>query len=117
MADSSSPPILSGFSEIAAGYDAVICDVWGVLHNGRDAFLPAADAMRRFRAERGPVVLLSNAPRLADGVEYQFERIGVPFDFYDAIVTGGEAARAELVARTAGGDELNLFYLGPERDH
>jgi len=48
------------------------------------------------------VVLLSNAPRLADGVEYQFERIGVPFDFYDAIVTGGEAARADLVARTPG---------------
>jgi HAD superfamily hydrolase (TIGR01459 family) len=46
-----------------------------------------------------------------------FKPIGVPFDFYDAIVTGGEAARAELELRTAGGRELKLFYLGPERDH
>jgi HAD superfamily hydrolase (TIGR01459 family) len=111
------PPILAGFSEIAADYDVAICDVWGVIHNGRDAYLSAVDAMRRFRAERGPVVLLSNAPRLADGVEYLFRRVGVPFDFYDAIVTGGEAARAELAARTAGGRELSLFYLGPKRDH
>ncbi len=111
------PPILSGLSEIAADYDVAICDVWGVIHNGRDAFLSAVDAMRRFRAERGPVVLLSNAPRLADGVEYQFKRIGVPFDFYDAIVTGGEAARADLLARTQGGKALKLYYLGPKRDH
>ncbi|HYM18014.1 MAG TPA: TIGR01459 family HAD-type hydrolase [Micropepsaceae bacterium] len=111
------PPILSTLSEIAADYDAAICDVWGVIHNGRDAYFSAIEAMRRFRAERGPVILLSNAPRLADGVEYMFKRIGVPFDFYDAIVTGGEAARAELEARTAGGKELKLFYLGPERDH
>jgi HAD superfamily hydrolase (TIGR01459 family) len=111
------PPILAGLSEIAADYDVAICDVWGVIHNGRDAYLSAVEAMRRFRAERGPVVLLSNAPRLADGVEYFFRRVGVPFDFYDAIVTGGEAARAELEARTAGGRELSLFYLGPERDH
>src|SRR5258706_3962296 len=117
MTNAAQPPILSGLSEIADDYDVAICDVWGVIHNGRDAYLSAADAMRRFRVERGPVVLLSNAPRLADGVEYLFKRIGVPFDFYDAIVTGGAAAGAELVARTAGGKELSLFYLGPERDH
>jgi ribonucleotide monophosphatase NagD (HAD superfamily) len=87
------PPIITGLSEIAAGYDAAICDVWGVLHNGKQAYLRAADAMRRFRAERGPVVLLSNAPRLADGVEWLFDRVGLPKDFYDGIVTSGSAAR------------------------
>jgi ribonucleotide monophosphatase NagD (HAD superfamily) len=99
MADSSSPPILNGLSDIAGDYDAVICDVWGVLHNGRDSFLPAADAMRRFRKERGPVVLLSNAPRLADGVEGLFDRVGLPRDFYDGIVTSGLAARDDLLRR------------------
>jgi len=117
MADSSSPPILRGLSDIAGDYDAVICDVWGVLHNGREAFLPAADAMRRFRKERGPVVLLSNAPRLADGVEGLFDRVGLPRDFYDGIVTSGLAAREDLVRRTAHGGTLKLFYLGPPRDN
>ena len=117
MADSSSPPVLTGLSDIAPHYDAAICDVWGVLHNGRDAFLPAADAMRRFRKERGPVVLLSNAPRLADGVEGLFDRVGLPRDFYDGIMTSGLAARDDLLRRTAHGRTLPLFYLGPPRDN
>jgi HAD superfamily hydrolase (TIGR01459 family) len=116
MADLS-PPILSGLSDIAGSYDAAICDVWGVLHNGRDAFLPAAEAMRRFRKERGPVVLLSNAPRLANGVEGLFDRVGLPRDFYDGIMTSGLAAREDLIRRTAHGRTLALFYLGPPRDN
>jgi HAD superfamily hydrolase (TIGR01459 family) len=116
MADSSSPPRLRGLSDIAADYDAAICDVWGVLHNGREAFLPAAEAMRRFRSERGPVVLLSNAPRLADGVEGMFDRVGLPRDFYDGIVTSGLAARDDL-ARRSHARTLPLFYLGPPRDN
>jgi HAD superfamily hydrolase (TIGR01459 family) len=111
------PPLLNGLSEIASRYDGVICDVWGVLHNGREAYVPAAEAMRRFRAERGPVVLLSNAPRLADGVEAQFARVGLPRDFYDGIVTSGLAARDDLLRRSQSGNALKLFYLGPARDN
>src|SRR5579871_4074598 len=84
---------IDGFSEIAPQYDAVFCDVWGVVHDGVNAFHDAVAAIRRFRAERGPAVLLSNAPRLPDGVEAQFLRLGIPLDFYDGIVTSGSAAR------------------------
>jgi HAD superfamily hydrolase (TIGR01459 family) len=112
-----SPPCLAGLSRIASQYDAAICDVWGVLHNGREAFAPAIDAMRRFRSERGPVILLSNAPRPPEGVSAQFERLSMPLDFYDGIVTSGGEARADLKRRTAGGRELALFYLGPSRDN
>ena len=117
MSQPPNPPILDGLAEIAGDYDAAICDVWGVLHNGKEPYLPAADAMRRFRKERGPVILLSNAPRLADGVEAQFDRVGLQRDFYDGIVTSGLAARADLLFRTEGGRTLPLFYLGPPRDN
>jgi HAD superfamily hydrolase (TIGR01459 family) len=117
MNQSVSPPILRGFGEIARDYDAALCDVWGVLHNGVEAFWPAADAMRRFRKERGPVVLLSNAPRLADGVEALFDRLNMPRDFYDAVMTSGVAARADLELRTKGEQPLRVFYLGPPRDN
>ena len=110
-------PILGGLSEIASRYDAAICDVWGVVHNGREPFRSAIDAMRRFRAERGPVVLLSNAPRPEDGVKAMFDRLAIPHDFYDAIVTSGGEARADLMRRTENGGTLKLFYLGPPRDH
>jgi HAD superfamily hydrolase (TIGR01459 family) len=116
MSAASAPPILSGLSDIAGRYDGLISDVWGVVHNGREGYAAGIDAIRRFRASRGPVVLLSNAPRPPVGVETQFDRIGVPRDFYDAVVTSGGAARADLEQRTQGGRTLKVFYLGPNRD-
>lgn len=109
------PPILPGLSEIAARYDALICDVWGVLHDGQTARAPAVEALRRFRAERGPVVLLSNAPRPEKDLKEQFARFGVPEDCYDGIMTSGMAARADL-ERRAQGSRLAMLHLGPPRD-
>ncbi|HVP85254.1 MAG TPA: TIGR01459 family HAD-type hydrolase [Rhizomicrobium sp.] len=107
--------IISGLSDIAGEYDALVCDVWGVLHNGKEPFLAAADALRKFRADRGPVVLLSNAPRLVPTLMKQFETIGVPLDCFDAVVTSGVAARDDLLWRTRD-KTLAMLHLGPERD-
>lgn len=109
------PRMITGLAEIAADYDAAICDVWGVIHDGRRVHGPAVEALARFRRERGPVVLLSNAPRLPDDVFAQFARLGVPSGAYDALVTSGGAARDELMRRTAAGG-LAMLHLGPERD-
>src|SRR5579864_7855088 len=116
MANRSVPRVFGGLREIAGQYDAAMCDVWGVLHDGREAYQKAAEALRHFRRMRGPVVLLSNAPRLKDGVEAQFDRVGLKRDFYDAIVTSGFVARADLIRRSEN-CALNLFYLGPPRDN
>lgn len=108
-------PILSGLSEIASDYDALVCDVWGVLHDGKHAREPAVIALQNFRKTRGPVVLLSNAPRPAVEVEKMLARFGVPNDCYDSIMTSGVAARENLAAR-AHGHTLPMLHLGPERD-
>ena len=110
-----SPAILSGLHEIANDYDALVCDVWGVIHNGSQAHEPAIDALKRFRASHGPVVLLSNAPRPVAVLEEQFQKYGVPTDCYDAIMTSGVAARVDLAKRTENG-RLAIYHLGPERD-
>jgi len=111
----SSPRLIDGLSEIARDHDALICDIWGVVHDGHAPFPEAAEALRRFRQEHGKVILLSNAPRPPRSVEDQFRRIGVATDFYDAIVTSGGAVREYLVAR-AKLAPLSLYYLGPEQD-
>ena len=109
------PRLIGGLSEIAHRYDALICDVWGVLHDGHRAHRSAVEALRRFRGELGPVVLLSNAPRPVDVLEEQFARIGVPTDCYDAIVTSGVATRDALELR-ANNRRLAILHIGPERD-
>lgn len=108
--------LISGLSELASDYDALICDIWGVVHNGHAPFPAAAEALARFRQTRGPVVLLTNAPRTAQSVGAQFDAIGVPADCYDAIVTSGGAARDHLAARARAGGTVPLYYIGPERD-
>jgi len=110
-----SPTIISGLSEIAGDYDALICDVWGVVHDGVKPYWPAVEALRKFKTTRGRVVLLSNAPRPAAPIERQLAAIGVPADSYDAVVTSGAAAREDIAHRAAGGP-VAMMHLGPERD-
>jgi HAD superfamily hydrolase (TIGR01459 family) len=109
------PQLLTQFRDIAPEYDALICDIWGVLHNGATAFTAACDALKHFRTQHGRVILLTNAPRPAKDLEEQFRRFGVPLDCFDAIVTSGAAARDDLARRAANG-KLAVLHLGPERD-
>ena len=110
-------PILSGLSEIAQRYDALFCDIWGVLHNGREAYAGAVEALNRFRAERGPAILLTNAPRPITDIEEHLRKVGVPLDCYDAIISSGAAAREDLEWRLRSAKiPLPIFHMGPERD-
>lgn len=105
-------PIIPSITGLAAGRDAWLTDIWGVIHNGVEPFASACDACTRFRLAGGTVLLLSNAPRPAADVAAQLDRIGVPRFAWDAILTSGDAARA-LVGAYAG---KPVFALGPERD-
>jgi HAD superfamily hydrolase (TIGR01459 family) len=103
---------ISGLAEIAERYDAIYCDVWGVLHNGMTAHAGAAVALKRFRAMGKQVVLISNAPRPGLSVVGQLDRLGVPRDAYDDILTSGDLTRAIVQERI----DQRVFHLGPERD-
>ncbi|WP_255607150.1 TIGR01459 family HAD-type hydrolase [Ancylobacter sp. Lp-2] len=104
-------PVLP-FAELAPRYDVILCDVWGVLHNGANAFAAASDALIRARAAGGTVILVSNAPRPNADVGVILDRFGVPRTAYDAIVTSGDVTTGLLRARGAG----KVWHLGPERD-
>lgn len=100
---------LSSLDEVLDQYDAILCDVWGVIHNGRKAYAPACAALERARARGLTVLLVSNVPKPRDSIPPQLQRIGVPRGAWDAIVTSGDAIRAELAARAPG----PMFKIGP----
>ena len=106
------PPLLPHFSPLAENYDVLLSDVWGVVHNGLTAWPRACDALMRARARGATVVLITNAPRPGEQVIRQLDKLHVPREAYDAIVSSGDVTRG--VIETRHGQSLN--HLGPERD-
>lgn len=94
--------IISSLAEVSADYDVLFCDLWGCLHNGVAAYPAAVAALQGFRARGGKVVLLTNAPRPWKYVRAQLERMDVPADAWDAIVSSGDAAQDAMFAGAVG---------------
>jgi HAD superfamily hydrolase (TIGR01459 family) len=108
-------PLATSLAAVARPFTVLLVDVWGVVHNGVAPFDGAVKALAAARASRKRVILISNAPRLADEIPPQFARIGVPGGIYDAIVTSGDATR-EIIKAWSSAAPLRLYHLGPSHD-
>jgi HAD superfamily hydrolase (TIGR01459 family) len=97
--------------DLVDGVDVVLSDIWGVVHNGLEAFPEACEALHNFRTRGGTVILITNAPRPADSVQRQLQKFGIGDETYDAIVTSGDLTR-QFVADHPG---RKLFWIGQER--
>lgn len=106
----SSPQFISSLSEIAENYDLILCDVWGVIHNGREAFKPACDALMQFRENGRKVSLITNAPVPEERVRRYFEPLGVPNAAFDICVSSGDITRDYLQSHR----DQNIWRLGED---
>src|SRR3954466_8629797 len=100
-------------SDLVAGVDVVLSDIWGVVHNGLESFPEACAALHTFRQQGGTVILITNAQRPADWVQRQRRELHLPHEAYDAIVSSGDLTRRFV----AGHLEKKVYWLGPERDN
>jgi HAD superfamily hydrolase (TIGR01459 family) len=87
---------MTTLADFASNYDAVLSDVWGVVHNGIAPFPTAVDALRRFRQGGGRVVLITNAPRASAAIIDMLDDMDVPRDAYDAVVSSGDVTRGTI---------------------
>ena len=103
-------PLIEQFGPLARDYDVLLCDVWGVVHNGIAAFPQACDALARFRKKGGTVILITNAPSARANVQLILDRFAVPHDAYDAIMSSGDVTHGIVETRL----NERMFHLGPE---
>jgi HAD superfamily hydrolase (TIGR01459 family) len=103
---------IAGLSEISDRYDLILCDIWGVLHNGVASFAQASEALVSFRRRGGAVILISNAPRPSPPIARQVLKLGVSPDAFDAVVTSGDVTIGLMEQQS--GDQV--LHIGPERD-
>jgi HAD superfamily hydrolase (TIGR01459 family) len=89
---------VSALDSLDPKYRLILCDVWGVVHDGVNLYPGAAERLRQWRDEGRCVALITNAPRTAEAVEQQLARIGLPKDAYDFVATSGEAGIEALNA-------------------
>ena len=102
---------ITDLDQLTDSADILLCDVWGVIHNGVNPFQLSVEALKAARQRGQTVILITNSPRPAGGVIRQFETIGVDPDSWDDIVTSGDVTR-QLVTE----GPKQIYFLGPERD-
>lgn len=111
--NSAAPPVRDAAGEVLSRYDVLFCDVWGVVHDGLNAFKDACDALQRFRKGGGTVVLVSNAPVPKSRVAAMLESRNVPQEAWDDIVSSGDIALDHVTKRGF----ARLYCVGPyDRD-
>jgi HAD superfamily hydrolase (TIGR01459 family) len=104
------PAIIANAGPLLGRYDVVFCDVWGVIHDGHTAYATAGDALARFRARGGTVILVSNAPFPGDRVATVIDGKGVRRDAWDAIVSSGDIALRHVAEK----GYARFYCIGPE---
>ena len=104
---------INNFQDIEDNYDSLICDVWGVIHNGRELFESVNDCLVNFRSKQKPVVLLSNAPRPSKYIERMLNQLGLDRKSFNEIVTSGDLTMSALNESHYGS---KCYHIGPDRD-
>lgn len=102
---------MSALDTLDPKYRLILCDVWGVIHDGVALYRGAEERLKQWRGEGRCVILITNAPRTADAVEQQLARIGLPREAYDFVATSGEAGIEALNAL-----EKPVGFVGTARD-
>jgi len=103
---------IARLAEISDRYDVILCDIWGVVHNGVAAFPSASAALAAFRRRGGAVVMITNAPRPAAPVRRQLLKLGVAPEAFDEVATSGDATIGLIAERIA----EPVLHIGPPRD-
>jgi ribonucleotide monophosphatase NagD (HAD superfamily) len=99
---------------MSSPYSVILCDLWGVVHNGKEIFQKSRDYLKRVKDDGKKVVLISNAPRPNSVVEDQLSnKLGLSNDLYDLIVTSGDITANFLNSKSFG---KNYYHLGPVKD-
>ena len=104
---------VNNFSEISNQYNALICDIWGVIHNGQELFPGISECLLNFKKLNNVVILLSNAPRPSSYVSSVLDKLGFKDECYDGIITSGDLTKKSLDEKIFG---ENCYHIGPERD-
>jgi HAD superfamily hydrolase (TIGR01459 family) len=89
---------IEGLGQIAADFDAMLIDQFGVIHNGQVLYPHAADVMARLHALKIPVVVMTNSGKRSAANRERIVAMGIPRAHFVETVSSGEVAQG-LISR------------------
>ena len=105
--------VIKQLKDISKNYNVLFCDIWGCIHNGKEAYQNALKALVEFKRNNGFVMLLTNAPRPKNAVKAHLSTFGISEKHFNDITTSGAAAQNSMLSGDVG---TKVFHLGPKRD-
>lgn len=91
--------IVPGLRVLAPHYDALILDLWGVLHDGVRPYPWVIPCLERLRDAGKKLCVLSNAPRRVGRIAAHMAAMGLSPGLIDTIYSSGEATFEALTGR------------------
>jgi len=88
---------MSALDAVAEPYSTILCDIWGVVHDGARLLPGAEQRLLAWKRAGKRVILITNAPRPASTVQHDLDRLGLPRAAFDAITSGGQAGIEALI--------------------
>lgn len=107
---------VSEFRQVLEGYELFIIDLWGVIHDGSEAYPDVLETINCLNKLNKKIVFLSNAPRRAKKTKILLDKIGITDDKYSALLTSGEIAFNYLSTLGKRDGSKKYLFIGPDRD-
>ncbi len=88
---------INSIFDVIGQYDAVFCDMNGVLHNGIDLYPNVTKTMEKLIELKKEIILISNATRTAEMVRESLVDMGISENSVKNVVTSGDVLRSYIV--------------------
>jgi len=106
---------ISDLAPIISRYDALLLDLWGVIHDGSHLYPDVKETLVALRNAHKKIIFISNAPRRVAKAAAVLEQLGVRREWYDDIITSGEIGYQWLSSNPEKWGK-RYYYIGPSKD-
>ena len=90
--------LIQTLAQIAGGYDVIVFDQWGVLHNGAAPYPTAVACIAHLRAQGARMAVLSNSGKRAAPNADRIAAMGFDSAAFESVVSSGEALWQDIAA-------------------
>jgi len=81
---------INSLESIISRYDALLLDLWGVVHDGSQLYPGVHETLVKLQQANKKIIMISNAPRRARKAVAVLTQLGVELELYDHVITSGE---------------------------